>query len=101
MGGLNRYLIICPLADVAGVAGAVPGITPTSPLYTEVDTPPRTQTHAYTATAFTALQEAAILAVKPSFPNSVFEIYNAKTQGTYPQLRVAELGLTVSDGTGP
>ncbi len=100
VGNLDRYLVICTVADTATLEAAI-GRSITSPLYTTADAPIRPQTHTYTAykaalATPTLTQEhldtlnAAII----SFPEAVIEKYNGKTQNTYPQNRLVELGLT-------
>jgi len=91
----SRYLIICPLADQAGVETDT-GFHTDTPLYTTSDPTPRTQTHGWTSTAYTPTQDAAVQAAAPNYPNSVFEKYNVPQQATYPQTRLGQLGLTTS-----
>ena len=104
IGNLDRILVICAVADTAALEAAI-GKPITSPLYTTTDTPVRAQSHTYTAykaaqATPTLTQEHldALNAAAISFPTAVIEKYNSKSQGTYPQTRLVELGLTVDSG---
>lgn len=104
VGNLDRYLVIVPVADTAALEAAI-NRSITSPLYTEDDLPIRSQSHTYTAykaaqATPTLTQEHldALNAAILSFPSAVIEKYNAKTQNTYPQTRLVELGLTTISG---
>lgn len=105
VSNLDRILVICLVADTAALEAAI-GKTISSPLYTTADTPVRPQSHTYTA--YKAAQATptltqdhldALNAAIISFPGAVIEKYNSKTQNTYPQVRLSELGLTVDPGT--
>lgn len=104
VGNLDRYLVICLVADTAALEAAI-GKPISSPLCTAADTPVRTQTHTYTA--YKSAQATAQLtqdhldalnAAIISFPAAVIEKYNSKTQNTYPQGRLVDLGLTTDSG---
>jgi len=104
VGNLDRYLVICTVADTATLEAAI-GKSITSPLYTTADTPIRTQTHAWTAyksvqATPTLTQEHldALNAAIIAFPTAIIEKYNSKIQNTYPQTRLVDLGLTVDTG---
>jgi hypothetical protein len=104
VGNLDRYLVICTVADTAALEAAI-SKSITSPLYTAADAPIRTQTHTYTA--YKAVQATPTLtqqhlddlnAAIIAFPTAIIEKYNSKTQNTYPQVRLSDLGLTVDSG---
>lgn len=99
MAGAMQYLIMAPMADIAGIL-ADTGYNVDIPLYTEADPTPRTQTHARCAAPFDSVQEASIetpvTGARDVYPNSLFEQYNRVTQRGVPAQRLIDWGLTTS-----
>lgn len=94
---MARYLVITPDADAAGVSALI-GFPIATALYTTSDPQPRSITHYWagivTNQQQTDLIETPVSGARDSFPDSYFEVYNPRTQPTYPTDRRIALGLT-------
>lgn len=98
MPGLNKLLIVAPLADQAGILTET-GFHTDTPLYLASDPTPRSAWGGWTSTAFTLAQQGQVPTWQTDFPASRFTIYNAVTQRSVPQDTLTELGLTTSQDT--